>query len=55
LSGGSRYEPTARRIPAFAQPTMLPAKLDSELRYVSEWTVLGAFRILARTFAGLYH
>jgi lipopolysaccharide/colanic/teichoic acid biosynthesis glycosyltransferase len=39
----------------FAQPTMLPAKLDSELRYVSEWTLLGDFRILARTFAGLYH
>lgn len=33
---------------------VLPAKLDIELRYVSEWTVLGDFRILARTFAGLF-
>jgi lipopolysaccharide/colanic/teichoic acid biosynthesis glycosyltransferase len=33
---------------------VLPAKLDIELRYVSEWTLLGDFRILARTFAGLY-
>jgi lipopolysaccharide/colanic/teichoic acid biosynthesis glycosyltransferase len=33
---------------------VLPAKLDIELRYVSEWTLLGDFRILARTFAGLF-
>jgi hypothetical protein len=30
---------------------VLPAKLDIELRYVSEWTPLGDFLILARTFA----
>jgi len=32
---------------------VLPVKLDIELRYVSEWTLLGDFRILARTIAGL--
>jgi lipopolysaccharide/colanic/teichoic acid biosynthesis glycosyltransferase len=33
---------------------VLPVKLDIELRYVSEWSLIGDFRILARTFAGLY-
>ena len=32
---------------------LLPEKLNVELRYVSEWTLLGDFRILAHTFVSL--
>jgi lipopolysaccharide/colanic/teichoic acid biosynthesis glycosyltransferase len=41
-------------VESFYLTDVLPVKLAIELRYVSEWTLLGDLRILAHTFVGLF-
>jgi lipopolysaccharide/colanic/teichoic acid biosynthesis glycosyltransferase len=41
-------------VEAFYLSEILPEKLDIELQYVRNWTVLGDVRILARTLTGLF-
>jgi lipopolysaccharide/colanic/teichoic acid biosynthesis glycosyltransferase len=41
-------------VESFYLADVLPVKLAIELRYVSEWTLLGDLRILAYTFVGLF-